>query len=110
MTILLLQLNQHRSILNLDLESTERDPIILGVSYFYLKFLKVDKKLHLKHFDPFSDKSWFNMDLLITFHLVNLGLTHRSFNYFSFGKSRFNIDLLITFHLVLLLDFYYLIN
>ena len=31
-------LNQHRSILNLDLESTERDPISLGVSYFYLKF------------------------------------------------------------------------
>ena len=46
--------HQHRSILNLDLESTERDPIYLGVSYFYLKFLNVHKKLHLKHFDPFS--------------------------------------------------------
>ena len=46
--------NQHRSILNLDLERTERNPISLGVSYFYLKFLNVHKKLHVKHFDPFS--------------------------------------------------------
>ena len=38
-------LYQHRSILNLDLESTERDPIYLGVSYFYLKFLNVHNKL-----------------------------------------------------------------
>ena len=52
---------QYRSILNLD-------PISLGVSYFYLKFLNVHKKLHLKHFDHLSD----NTDLLITFHLVLL--------------------------------------
>ena len=65
-TFKLIQLyNQHRSILNLDLESTERDPISLGVSYFYLKFL-------IKHFDPFSGKSRFNTDLLITFLLVLL--------------------------------------
>ena len=71
-----------RFLLNLDLENTERDPISLGVSNFYLKFLNVHKKLHLKHFHLFS----------------------------VFGKSGFNMDLLITFHLVLLLGFYYLIN
>ena len=64
--------HQHRSILNLDLERTSRDPISLGVSYFYLKFLNVHKKLHLKHFDHLSDKYKFNTNLLITFHLVLL--------------------------------------
>ena len=47
----------HRSILNLDLESTQRDPISLGVSYFYLKLLNVHKKVTpqtFKHFDPFT--------------------------------------------------------
>ena len=48
------------------------DPISLGVSYFYLKFLNVHKKLHLKHFDHLSGKYRFNTDLLITFHLVLL--------------------------------------
>ena len=50
----IIKLNQHRSILNLDLESIERDPISLGVGYFYIKFLNVNKKLHLKHFDLFN--------------------------------------------------------
>ena len=58
----------------------ERDPISLGVSYFYPNFLNVHKKLHL--------------NILI---------------YLVFGKSRFNMDLLITFHLVLLLGFYFFI-
>ena len=69
---LITYLHQHRSILNLDLESTKRDPISLGVSYFYLKFLNVHKKLYLKHFDQFSGKYWLNKNLLITFHLVLL--------------------------------------
>ena len=63
--------DQHRSILNLDLESTERDPIYLCVSYFYLKFLNVHKKLHLKHFYSFNGKFGLT-HLLITFHLVLL--------------------------------------
>ena len=64
---------KHRSILNMDLEIIEKDPIYLGVSYFYVKVLNVHKKLHLKHFDPFSVwQIWVNMDFLITFHLVLL--------------------------------------
>ena len=56
---------QHRSILNLDLESTKRDPISLSVSYFYLKFSNILIPLVF-------GKSGFNMNLVITFHFVLL--------------------------------------